>query len=286
MTASGLSSPTPARLHRTTFRRGSRTYHTSSMFFPSRVRQDVLALYGFVRVADDFVDSAPQDADGFARFLNRYHEALGKTDLGTGDPIIDAFVDLGRRHAFPPEWAEAFLHAMELDLSRSIYRTQEETLEYVYGSAEVIGLYMARLLGLPEAAYPHARMLGRAMQYINFIRDIGEDRLLGRSYLSWNGSAERLTDPTYARANEEEFSRYIEHHVALYLGWQRQAEQGFRYIPRRSLVPIRTASDMYLWTGEEIRRNPLVVFERKVKPTRRRIVLRALRNALFARSSD
>jgi len=212
-----------------------------------------------------------------------YHEALRRPDGRTGDPIVDAFVELARRHAFPPEWAEGFLHAMELDLGRRVYRTQEETLEYVYGSAEVIGLSMARLLGLPEASYPHAMMLGRAMQYINFIRDIDEDRLLGRSYLPWNGPAVRLTDPLYARAHEEEFRRYIEHHVTLYVDWQRLAEQGFRYIPRRALIPIKTASDMYLWTGEVIRRNPLVVFERKVKPTRRRIVLRVLRNALGAR---
>lgn len=283
MTASGISGPEATSLHRETFRRGSKTYHTSSFFFPPPVRRDVFALYGFVRVADDFVDSTPQDVAGFTMFRDRYHEALRRPDGRTGDPIVDAFVELARRHAFPPEWAEGFLHAMELDLGRRVYRTQEETLEYVYGSAEVIGLSMARLLGLPEASYPHAMMLGRAMQYINFIRDIDEDRLLGRSYLPWNGPAVRLTDPLYARAHEEEFRRYIEHHVTLYVDWQRLAEQGFRYIPRRALIPIKTASDMYLWTGEVIRRNPLVVFERKVKPTRRRIVLRVLRNALGAR---
>ena len=118
------------------------------------------------------------------------------------------------------------------------------------------------------------------MQYINFIRDIDEDRRLGRSYLPWNGPAFDLTDPRRARADPGEFARYIDHHVALYTGWQREAERGYRYIPRRALVPIKTAADMYLWTGEVIRRNPLVVFERKVKPGRLRIVARMLANVV------
>jgi len=280
MTASETSTAMPGRVHRETFRRGSKTYSTSSRFFPAPVRRDVLALYGFVRVADDFVDRVPQDAAGFRGFLGRYEDA-SRDGGAAGDPIIGAFVELERRLAFPPEWARGFLHAMELDLTRRVYRSEEETLEYVWGSAEVIGLFMARILGLPEAAHAHARLLGRAMQYINFIRDIDEDHRLGRSYLSWNGPAGRLTEAAYARSHEAEFRRYIEHHVGRYVGWQRDAEAGYRYIPRRSLIPVKTAADMYLWTGEVIRRDPLVVFERKVKPSRARILRCALGNALF-----
>ena len=68
-----------------------------------------------------------------------------------------------------------FLGSMAADLTRRFYRTEAETLEYVYGSAEVIGLFMARIMRLPEEALPAARMLGRAMQFINFIRDAAED---------------------------------------------------------------------------------------------------------------
>jgi phytoene synthase len=269
------------RLQKETFRRGSRTYHTSSLFFPAAVRRDVFDLYAFVRTADDFVDSVPQDGASFRSFVRCYREAMERPEVGPSpDPIIAPFVELSRRRSFPAEWADAFLHSMELDLSRSVYATQEETLEYVHGSAEVIGLFMARLLGLPEVSYPHAMMLGRSMQYINFIRDLDEDRRLGRSYLSWDGPADRLADPRYARAHEAELRRYLEHHLALYEGWQREAGKGFAYIPRRYLIPIKTASDMYQWTAEMIRRDPLVVFERKVKPGRARIVLRVLGNAL------
>ncbi len=72
---------------------------------------------------------------------------------------------------------------MEHDLSESSCETLEDVLTYIYGSAEVIGLFMARIMDLDEASFPYAAMLGRAMQYINFIRDIAEDNELGRRYL-------------------------------------------------------------------------------------------------------
>jgi 15-cis-phytoene synthase len=288
MTASDTSRPATTGLHRETFKRGSRTYYNSSVFFPPGIRRDVYALYGFVRVADDYVDRVPQDAVGFAGFRQRYARALGERALGRGigDPIIDAFTELSSRRGFPPEWADAFLRSMELDLSRRIYRTREETLEYIYGSAEVIGLFMARLLGLPEEAYGAARMLGRSMQYINFIRDIDEDRRLGRSYLPWDGPADRLADPAYAAGHADEFRRYLCHHLDLYDGWQREAEAGFRFLPRRARIPIETASDMYRWTAKVIRKDPFVVFARKVKPVRLRIFAAALHNALARPRAD
>ena len=151
-------------IHKQTFKKGSKTYFNSSLFFPEAIRRDVFTLYGFVRVADDYVDQVPQDAKGFYAFKERYQRALAGEQ--TGDLIIDSFVALSERKKFPQEWAEAFLSAMEADLSKKKYPTVEASLEYIYGSAEVIGLFMARIMNLEEESYWSARMLGRAMQYI------------------------------------------------------------------------------------------------------------------------
>ena len=168
-------------LHREIFKNGSKTYFNSSLFFPPEVRNDVFVLYGFVRTADDFVDSVPQDVDGFAGFVERYRRA--REGAHVEDPVVDAFIDLSRRRGFEDAWANAFLESMEMDVTKQTYETIDETLHYIYGSAEVIGLFMARILGLPSEADRAAMMLGRAMQYINFIRDVDEDRNLGRTYL-------------------------------------------------------------------------------------------------------
>jgi phytoene synthase len=265
-------------IHYTTFKQGSRTYFNSSLFFPRAVRRDVFALYGFVRVADNFVDSVPQDGEGFYAFKSSYQRALQKGPIG--DPIIDGFVELSRRKGFDPAWAEAFLHSMELDLTKKEYNRLEETLEYIYGSAEVIGLYMAKVLDLAEASHPHAERLGRSMQYINFIRDIDEDRTLGRRYLPLEGTPLESLERGYVRSHPQEFDQFLRHHLDKYRNWQREAEEGFRYIPRRFLIPIKTASDMYNWTARTIQKDPMVVFERKVKPSKGRIWRTVLANLL------
>ncbi|MBN1834854.1 MAG: phytoene/squalene synthase family protein [Spirochaetales bacterium] len=276
------------RVHYQTFKSGSKTYFNSSLFFPRAVREEVFVLYGFVRVADNFVDAVPQDAEGFRGFRDAYEQALAGRP--SGDPIIDAFVELAGRRGFDPEWTRAFLYSMELDLTKRSYDTLEETLEYIYGSAEVIGLYMARLLDLDPASHPYAQLLGRSMQYINFIRDIDEDRGLGRRYLplagtpladaSKAGTPAASLEPQYLKAHPLEFAEFLRHHLDCYRQWQREAEKGFRFIPRRFRIPIKTASDMYNWTARRIEADPMIVFERKVKPSRARILLSILGNAV------
>lgn len=268
------------------FKAGSTTYFNSSLFFPPAMRSEVFALYGFVRVADDFVDAVPPDADGFARFVSAYRAALGGTPAG--DPIIDDFVALSERLAFDPAWTEAFLASMQADLSKRLYRTEEETLAYIYGSAEVIGLFMARIMRLPEEADFAAKRLGRSMQYINFIRDVAEDTGLGRRYLPLERGGERLLDvpedwrPTreWAERHGAEWAAYLKGHLARHAQWQAEAEAGYRFIPRRARTAVRTAGDMYNWTARQIEADPMVVFDRKVKPARGRIVRQALWNAL------
>ena len=273
-------------VHYQTFKSGSKTYFNSSRFFPADVRRDVFYLYAFVRKADNFVDEVPQDPDGFYRFCDSYRRALEQTDSSasgpSGDPIIDRFVELHWRRGFDPAWTEAFLGSMEKDLFKKEYNSLQETLDYIYGSAEVIGLYMSKILELPPEAQHAARMLGRAMQYINFIRDIKEDSGLGRRYLPLTDTALSSLEYDYVKQHIAEFRRFHTAQIGLYMGWQREAEGGYRFIPYRYLLPIKTAADMYIWTAKQIERNPMVVYERQVKPPKLRIVLQALYNSFAA----
>ena len=267
------------RQHREVFRAGSKTYFNSSLFFPPRLRKRVFTLYAFVRVADNYVDELPQKEAEFRDFRRRYEDAA--RGAPANDTIIDPFVKLSAECSFDPAWTKAFLDSMEADLSKKNYDTLEETLAYIYGSAEVIGLFMARIMELPPEALRQAALLGRAMQYINFIRDIAEDTSLGRRYLPLNGASPEIVTPDYARGNPREFSAFIGGHLALYRVWQKDAIDGYRYIPRRFRLPIKTAADMYWWTAGRIEKQPLVVFEKKIKPSRPRIFLRMARNAVL-----
>ena len=147
---------------------------------------------------------------------------------------------------------------------------------------------MARIMRLPEAAHGAAQRLGRAMQFINFIRDAAEDTAMGRRYLPLERDGVRLLDvpddwlPTrdWAQANPGQWTSFLKGHLTRYAGWQAEAEAGYSFIPWRPRVAVRTAADMYNWTARQIEADPFVIFERKVKPAKKRILFQALWNGL------
>jgi len=140
---------------------------------------------------------------------------------------------------------------------------------------------MCKILNIPEEAYPYACMMGRNMQYINFIRDLDEDQDLGRRYIPLNGFNLPNLEKDTALSHAEEFKKFILGQTDLYMGWQKEAEKGYAMIPKRYLVAIKTASDMYNWTAREIRKDPLVVFRKKVKPSKIRIFWQLFKNLFY-----
>lgn len=269
------------------FKGGSNTYFYSTIFFPERAKEDVFKLYSFVRKADDLVDSIPQQTEEFYEFKDKYQEAM-KGEI-TGDVVIDSFVELSIRKNFESKWTDAFLNSMEMDITKSTYKNLDELMVYLYGSSEVIGLFMARILDLHECSFTAARNLGRAMQFINFIRDISEDLDLGRAYFSQEDMDEfRLESLNfeYTIKRPDNFRGFIQKQLGTYFTWQKAAEEGFAYIPKRYLIPIKTASDMYNWTGKTISKDPFIVYSKKVKPSISRIVSTIAYNTVLLRESD
>lgn len=270
------------------FRKGSTTFFTSSLFFPRQIRKDVFDLYSFVRVADDYVDQVPANAKAFRRLKKLWEGAVCDHRYDTNHASNDSIdirvtknmVRLCRKYEFDPEWVEAFLKSMESDLSPKPCRTLDDTLEYIYGSAEVIGLMMARIMGLDPAADETAKLQGRAMQMINFIRDIEEDNRLGRQYFP-NQELKRFKLKDLSRktasSQPEDFQKFIHFQLGRYFEWQNQAAAGYKYVPRRLLVPLKTASDMYKWTAENIQNEPLTIYAMKIKPRKTRVIKEALK---------
>jgi len=289
----------------TVFEKGSTTYFYTSLFFPEPVKTKVFELYSFVRIIDDFVDQNPSDSDSYYRFVVRYAQLSGQNitqlkrlqKLGKLDQVVDSlqkeplteqqqmilvlFIDLKTEYGLKDAWIQAFLSAMEADLYKSSYNSQAELLAYIHGSAEVVGLCMAKILGLPVIAQPSAKMLGRSMQYINFIRDIGEDLELGRQYFpvpllkKWQLTA--LTKEVIGVKNKN-YQHFLADVSQTYMNWQQKAETGYQYIPLRYLLPIKTASDMYTWTVQEIISDPQKAYQHKIKPTKSLILFTIVKN--------
>lgn len=320
------------------FKQGSTTYYFSARLFPKKVRNDVSKLYSFVRTADDYVDSKSPEPKRLTALENAYDAAMrdpnfesiahGWDELDTR--VIKNIVQLSRKHKFDPDWVKAFLRSMKQDAAPKAHTTLESSLEYVYGSAEVIGLMMVRILGIDkprnirrvlhmravkaanhkellpkrlvrttkervqyrltkettvtkeaierEKQYIHraAKAQGRAMQWINFVRDIAEDNDLKRQYIPTADLKKfglKDLSETTVKENPDAFHKLIELQLKRYREWQAEAEKGYAYIPTYLRVPLQTAAEGYNWTAKQIEKNPLVVFERKIKPRKRRLAL-------------
>ena len=273
------------------FKAASKTYYWSSKFFPEATRDDVFKLYSFVRIADDFVDAVPQDKKSFNQLRKAWIKILkdGKAPskkMHTDTRLaVQNMFDVYTKYGFEKAWVRAFLDAMEADTVKKEYATLKETKKYMYGSAEVIGLMMAKIIGVPEKAYPAAMAQGRAMQYINFIRDISEDNSMGRQYIPTQ-QLKKYGLPSLSVADAYKhpaaFRECIEAQLAYYQKWQSEADKSFKYIPRTQRIAVRTAVDMYNWTADTIAENPFIVFDKKIKPSKSRVVVRALMRSIHA----
>lgn len=274
------------------FKDGSTTYYWSSRFFSPKVRADVLKLYSFVRVADNYVDAVPQDVKSFKKLERLWRNKKAPKVVDELTLAVANMRDVAERYNFDPKWTDAFLDSMRMDTKNTQYKKRKETLTYIYGSAEVIGLMMLAILrpdlrGGAEAkeVQKYAALQGRAMQYINFIRDIQEDLTLGRSYFAqkdldfYGLNSLSLSD---IRRHPAEFREFMQGQIALYNEWQTEANKGFKFIPWRERIALRTAVDMYNWTAKKIEANPYIVFEKKVKPSKVRVVARALLRCIYA----
>ncbi len=153
-----------------------------------KIRSAIYNIYGFVRFADEVVDSF----HGFDKeallfdFENEYYKAFEK---GISlNPILNSFQQTVRKYNIPNDMVQAFLKSMKADLYKFNYTTKEEYDEYIYGSADVVGLMCLKVFvngneekfeELKEAAM----RLGSAFQKVNFLRDLKDDyELLNRSY--------------------------------------------------------------------------------------------------------
>lgn len=267
-------------IHYSIFKKGSKTYFYSSLLFPKHIRKDISHLYSFVRTADNFVDSIPQQKVEFKQFIDQLNKGYKQQ---TGNLVIDDFVELVKERNINKKWVDAFIKSMEMDTKQNSYKNFNELNEYLYGSAEVIGLLLAKILNLNPKSYPYARQMGRAMQFINFIRDIAEDNDLNRTYIPLSELKKyKLSDLRIetTKKNPLQFEKLIRDQINTYFKWQKKAEEGYKYIEPKYLTAIKTASDLYTWTAYQIYKDPFIVYSKKVKPSMHTIISHAGQNML------
>ena len=262
-----------------------KTYYLATLLLPAEKRPYVHALYGFARYADEIVDDlastlSPQEkADALRSWSSG---VLADLKAGTSsDHIGRALVDTARKFDIPHQHFVDFLHSMEMDLTVTEYQTYDDLLEYVYGSAAVIGLEMVPI-------YEAAKKLGIAFQLANFIRDVGEDLDRGRVYLPLQELAKFGVDRAalVRRTLTPEITAALKFQIERVRQLHAEAEIGIAYLDKVSRPCIRAASELYCGIVDEVEAIGYDIFNKRAKTStarRARVAGAAYLQAIAAR---
>ena len=160
--------------------RYSTSFSLATKMLSDSIRQDIYNIYGFVRFADEIVDSFHEyDKE---KLLDDFEEDL-EYSLTHGislNPILNAFQHTYHKYAIPHHLVASFMKSMRMDLHKKEYKTEAEYREYIYGSADVVGLMcLCVFVNGDQQRYEElkesAMALGSAFQKVNFLRDLKAD---------------------------------------------------------------------------------------------------------------
>ena len=230
----------------------TRTYSTSFslgiLALRSSIRPAIYAIYGYVRLADEIVDSF-HDYDK-QLLLDRFEEQTWQAlDEGISlNPVLQSFQETVNQFSIDRSLIAQFLHSMRMDLS-SIEYDDERYDEYILGSAEVVGLMCLHVFVEGDAAAydalkPYAMKLGSAFQKVNFLRDLKDDyQVLGRIYFP--NIKQGVFDSEIKSAIEEDIEKEF-----------KEALKGIERLPACSRFGVYLAYKYYLSLFRKIKQTP------------------------------
>lgn len=282
LTAAGITDPALRASYQECKRLNAlhgKTYFLATLLLPKAKRPFVHALYGFARYADEIVDDLASELTVAEKteVLDTWGSKV-LSDLKRGvseDAVGRALIDTVNRFAIPHEHFAAFLHSMTMDLTIQAYESYEDLLEYVYGSAAVIGLEMVPILGpLHNDAFAAAKKLGTAFQLANFVRDVNEDLDRGRIYLPIKELAQFgvTREMLEARVRTPEIVEVLKFQIARVRRLQAEAAPGIKMLEPTSRPCIQAASTLYCGIVDEVEKINYDIFNKRAKTsTARRI---------------
>lgn len=268
------------------------TYYLATQCFPRQARERTHAIYGFVRVPDEWVDNpgemsvaerAAKLADFRAQLLaGWWTEADPKRP---DEPVLRAFCDVAGDVKMPIEEPLVFLEAMEMDLTVGRYATYADLERYMRGSAAAVGVMMCYAMGVDLKPETHraACDLGNAFQLTNFLRDVREDAARGRIYLPLEDLARFGIPESHVLEGRfspqfEALARFeAERARALYAS----ADPEIGRLPGRARKAVRLARILYARILDRIESRGYDVFAGRVRTTSLEKAAAAARTLLF-----
>ena len=227
----------------------STSFSMATKMLHSSIRNHIYNIYGFVRFADEIVDSFhnyPKED-----LLNRFEDDLyyslnNKISL---NPILNSFQKTVNEFSIDHELIAAFLKSMRWDLKKKVYKTEQEYKDYIYGSADVVGLMCLKVfvkgdLNKYKELRPTAMALGSAFQKVNFLRDLKKDfQELNRTYFP------DVNFDNFSEDSKQFIIREIEEDFAFALN-------GIFKLPNEARFGVYTAYKYYSKLLSKLKRTP------------------------------
>jgi len=227
----------------------STSFALATKMLASSIRNDIYNIYGFVRFADEIVDTF-HDYDKTALF-DKFEQELEAsiTDRISLNPILNSFQHTFHAYNIPMHLVTSFMKSMRMDLTKSIYKTEQEYKDYIYGSADVVGLMCLKVFVKGDnEAYERlkesAMALGSAFQKVNFLRDVKADfEDLNRSYFP-NTNLTQLDEASKKRIVDEIKADF-------HLGYE-----GIMALPAEAKFGVYTAYKYYYKLLQKLQNTP------------------------------
>jgi 15-cis-phytoene synthase len=248
-------------------RQYSTSFSLGIMFLNKGFQMPIYSVYGFVRLADEIVDSFHDyNKDLLLEEFKKdtYLSIERKISL---NPVLNSFQKVVHDYNIDKELIDAFLKSMEMDLQKKVY-SEEDYKEYILGSAEVVGLMCLRVFTegdkrLYENLKPYAMSLGSAFQKINFLRDLNADYVgMGRTYFP----------NINMHALNEDIKKEIENDIAFDFD---KGLQGIKGLPKKARLGVYVAFIYYNCLFKKIKKLKAhtILNERVRIPNSRKILL-------------
>lgn len=219
--------------------RYSTSFSLGIRMFAKELREPIYAIYGFVRFADEIVDTFHEKDKKtlLAEFRNETFKAINNQI--SLNPVLHSFQYVVNTYDIDHDLIHAFLDSMEMDLEKTTYYDESEYKKYIYGSAEVVGLMCLKIFLKGNAdeydkLKPYACALGSAFQKINFLRDMKSDYdERGRVYFP--GINFKYFSEIDKKAIEEDIQKEFT-----------EAYKGIKLLPRSSRLGVYSAYQYYI----------------------------------------
>lgn len=224
-------------------------YSAVSLLHPS-IRGDIHAIYGFVRLADEVVDSFSDYPQ--SKLLDELESELNK-GLSRGistNPVVNSFIHVVKKCNIEHELISAFIYSMRRDLTQHQWLSDSDINRYIYGSAQVVGLMCLRVFTqqnpqIYDKLKGSALALGAAFQRVNFLRDLRSDYLeLNREYFP------QFSNNNFTESAKSEIIKQIESEFKC-------AYKGIVQLPQSSRLGVYIAYSYYMELLNIIKRSPI-----------------------------